>query len=77
MRRTLSSGIVLVYPRATHGPDVVCAVKAAAARATPLAFTRGKKDVGNGKLGGGGLPVSPTKSADVSWSVIDKAALWT
>ena len=38
-----------LYPCATHGPDVVCAVTAAADRTTHLAFTRGKRDVGHGK----------------------------
>ena len=41
VRRTLSSSIALVYPCATHGPDVVRAVKVAADRATHLASTRG------------------------------------
>ena len=49
VRRTLSTRIVPVYPCATHGPDVVCAVTAAADRTTHLAFTRGKRDVGHGK----------------------------
>ena len=49
VRRTLSSSIALVYPCATHGPAVVCAVKVAADCATHLASTRGQKDVDNRK----------------------------
>ena len=49
-RMDLRSRIVRVYPCAMHGPDVVCAVIAAADRATQLPSTRGKRDVGYGKL---------------------------
>ena len=49
MRRTPFPRIVLVYPCATHSPDVVYAVTAVADCATHLALARGKKDGINGK----------------------------